>query len=104
MGIFHRNTKTDRELHLRRFDPSRDTLPSFEAQKAGIPSCPNPRGSKSAPNYKVVPHDGTTTMPKAPWGMLYNFERVPLNHRNCPPTIRHMIRSQRPHCATPPPI
>merc|ERR1712217_171848 len=89
--VLFRNTAFDREIIMRKNDPSRDVHPTFEHQITGIPSCKNPRGSKSAPSYKVVPHDGTTTEPKPPYGRLMNRTRTPLNHRHTPPTMRRTM-------------
>merc|ERR1712039_295937 len=92
MGL-HRNTALDRELLVRKSDPSRDVMPSFERQIIGIPASANPRGAKTAPTYKVVPHSGLTTDPKPPFGLLQNRTRLPLNHRNVPATMRRTFSS-----------
>merc|ERR1711920_33715 len=47
----------------------------------------NPKGAKQAPTYGVVPHDGTTTMLRPPYGQLVS-DRNALNHRNRPPSMR----------------
>lgn len=86
--VLFRNTAFDRNLHLRRADPSRDAHPSFEMQIAGLPtSTAFPQGAKKNPNLGVVPHDGTTTMPKTPWG-LQTGSALPLNQRTIPATMR----------------
>jgi len=87
--VLFRNTGFDRNTVLRRSDPSRDAFPSFHEQISGIPTTTRfPRGAKNPPTYKVVPHDGTTTTPKPPWGVLTDKVREPLNYRTVPPTMR----------------
>lgn len=86
--ILHRNTQLDRDMLTRKVDPSRDTHPSFAHQITGVPSCPNPRGSKTAPSYKVVRHSGSTTDPKPPYGLSTNWSRQGLNQRTVPPTMK----------------
>jgi len=86
--VLFRNTAFDRNIALRRSDPSRDAHPSFHDQISGIPTATRfPRGARNNPTYKVVPHDGTTTTPKPPWGILTDKVREPLNYRIVPPTM-----------------
>mmetsp|Transcript_88729 Transcript_88729/g.287295 ORF Transcript_88729/g.287295 Transcript_88729/m.287295 type:complete len:226 (-) Transcript_88729:91-768(-) len=86
--ILFRNTAFDRETSMRRNDPCRDTHPSFSEQVAGVPcATANPRGARKVPTYGTVPHDGTTTMPKPPWGTI-STRREPLTHRTTPPTMK----------------
>uniref|UniRef100_A0A7S2B625 Uncharacterized protein n=1 Tax=Alexandrium andersonii TaxID=327968 RepID=A0A7S2B625_9DINO len=87
--VLFRNTAFERNIVLRRSDPSRDSFPSFHDQISGIPTITSfPRGAKNNPTYKVVPHDGTTTTPKPPWGVLADKVREPLNYRTVPPTMK----------------
>lgn len=87
--VLFRNTAFDRNTVLRRSDPSRDAHPSFHDQLSGIPTQTRfPRGARHNPTYKVVPHDGTTTTPKPPWGVLTDRVREPLNYRTMPPTMQ----------------
>lgn len=86
--VLFRNTAFDRTLHLRRADPSRDAHSSFDMQIGGLPtSTAFPQGAKKNPTLGVVPHDGTTTAPKTPWGLLKGSSS-PLNHRSTPGTMR----------------
>lgn len=86
--VLHRNTAFDRKMALSRTDPSRDALPSFNDQIAGLPtSTKYPCGAKNNPTKGVVRHDGTTTMLKPPWGVMTGV-REGLNQRNQPPTMR----------------
>jgi len=86
--ILHRNTAIDRNIALRRADPSRDSLPSFCDQLSGLPSFTKyPNGAHNNPTKGVVPHDGTTTMLKPPWGRLLGPHEG-LNQRHVPPTMR----------------
>lgn len=88
--VLFRNTAFDRINILRRTDPSRDAHPSFVDHIAGIPTATQfPAGAKKPPSYGVVPHDGTTTMLKPPWGILHS-KAPQLNHRNPPPTMGRM--------------
>mmetsp|Transcript_58264 Transcript_58264/g.164479 ORF Transcript_58264/g.164479 Transcript_58264/m.164479 type:complete len:222 (-) Transcript_58264:27-692(-) len=85
--ILFRNTAFDREQSMRRTNLNRDAFPQFEPQIGGVPSYTmKPLGAKRAPTYGVVPHDGTTTTPKPPWGVIQS-PQGPLTHRNTPPTI-----------------
>lgn len=85
--ILFKNTSHDRKATLMRTDPSRDAFPSFVEQINGIPSSTKfPQGAKKNPTYGVVPHDGTTTMLRPPWGVMTG-KRDPLNHRSSPPTM-----------------
>eukprot|EP00439_Symbiodinium_sp_Y106_P082679 s27_g22.t1 len=47
----------------------------------------HPCGARKNPTKGVVPHDGTTTMLKPPWGVLTG-KRDPLNYRAVPPTMK----------------
>jgi len=86
--VLFRNTSFDQKLHHRRSDPSRDSHPSFDYQISGLPSSTAfPQGAKKNPTLGVVPHDGTTTKPRAPWGVLTGGMR-PLDHRTMPATMR----------------
>eukprot|EP00933_Yihiella_yeosuensis_P032940 TRINITY_DN2660_c0_g5_i1.p1 TRINITY_DN2660_c0_g5~~TRINITY_DN2660_c0_g5_i1.p1 ORF type:complete len:228 (-),score=43.02 TRINITY_DN2660_c0_g5_i1:124-807(-) len=85
--VFFRNTAFDRTNTLRRNDPSRDAFPSFEDHLAGIPTSTKfPQGAKKTPTYGVVPHDGTTTTLKPPWGTA-TTQVSPLNYRSPPPSM-----------------
>eukprot|EP00440_Ansanella_granifera_P046731 gb/GFBE01050607.1/.p1 GENE.gb/GFBE01050607.1/~~gb/GFBE01050607.1/.p1 ORF type:complete len:234 (+),score=41.39 gb/GFBE01050607.1/:1-702(+) len=85
--VLHRNTSFDRNQALSRTDPSRDAFPSFKANLEGLPNyTKNPCGAKKNPTKGVVPHDGTTTMLKPPWGVM-SSKRMPLNFRAVPPTM-----------------
>lgn len=84
--ILFRNTAFDRAQEALRTDPNRDARPSFQDHIAGIPSTPLPRGARKPPSYGVVPHDGTTTMLKPPWGVI-TTRNFPLSHRCPPPTM-----------------
>mmetsp|Transcript_82455 Transcript_82455/g.231274 ORF Transcript_82455/g.231274 Transcript_82455/m.231274 type:complete len:211 (+) Transcript_82455:63-695(+) len=84
--VLHRNTAVDRQMALRRFDPSRDAHPSFQMQLDGLPSVTAfPSGAKKNPTRGVVPHSGWTTSPKPPWGIMTG---KPLNQRTVPQTLR----------------
>jgi hypothetical protein len=86
--VLFRNTSFDRNLVLRRNDPSRDSHPSFKDHIAGIPTvCSKPQGAKKNPTYGVVPHDGTTSTPIAPWAVLNPVKAVPC-HRVVPQTLK----------------
>jgi len=86
--VLFRNTSFSKNLHLRRTDPCRDSHPSFEDQISGLPTITAfPNGAKKNPTLGVVRHDGTTTMPKAPWGILGGAS-PPLNQRTVPVTMR----------------
>merc|ERR1719456_1411811 len=86
--ILHRNTAFDRQMVLRRNDPSRDSKPSFLDQIAGIPTyCAKPQGAKKNPSHGVIPHDGTTTNIIAPWAVLKPVKPVP-SYRNVPTTLK----------------
>eukprot|EP00933_Yihiella_yeosuensis_P053272 TRINITY_DN51478_c0_g1_i1.p1 TRINITY_DN51478_c0_g1~~TRINITY_DN51478_c0_g1_i1.p1 ORF type:complete len:234 (+),score=28.82 TRINITY_DN51478_c0_g1_i1:182-883(+) len=85
-----RNTAFDRNRTLMRSDPSRDAFPSFIDQIAGLPTITKqPCGARKNPTKGVVPHDGTTTMLKPPWGIMTG-RREALNYRSVPAT---MLRS-----------
>mmetsp|Transcript_48388 Transcript_48388/g.139164 ORF Transcript_48388/g.139164 Transcript_48388/m.139164 type:complete len:210 (+) Transcript_48388:62-691(+) len=86
--LFHRNTALDRQIALRRSDPSRDAHPSFQMQLDGLPSVTAfPCGAKKNPTLGVVPHSGSTTNPRPPWGILTG--KLPmLNQRAMPQTLR----------------
>mmetsp|Transcript_53371 Transcript_53371/g.155279 ORF Transcript_53371/g.155279 Transcript_53371/m.155279 type:complete len:212 (+) Transcript_53371:79-714(+) len=89
--VLHRNTAIDRKLALDRRDPSRDSHPSFNLQLEGLPSVTAfPCGAKKNPTKGVVPHSGTTTEPKAPWGVLRS-KHEPLNQRTIPATLRRNV-------------
>lgn len=92
--VFHRNTQFDRSIALRRNDPSRDSHPSFQDQREGIPMATAfPQGSRgNNPTLGVVPHDGTTTMLKPPFGVLL-ARRPLLNYRNPPPSMARTASS-----------
>jgi len=86
--ILHRNTAYDRQIALRRNDPSRDAHPSFQDQISGIPTwCKKPQGAKKNPTYGVVPHNGTTSQLIAPWGVVSAVRPVP-SYRNVPTTLQ----------------
>lgn len=86
--MMFRNTAFDRNLVLRRNDPSRDAHPSFKDHIAGVPTvCAKPQGAKKNPTFKVVPHDGTTSTPIAPWAVLTPVRPVP-TFRNVPTTLQ----------------
>jgi len=86
--MLFRNTAFDRSIVLRRNDPSRDSHPSFKDHIAGIPTvCAKPQGAKKNPTFKVVPHDGTTGTPIAPWAVLNPVRPVP-TFRNVPTTLQ----------------
>lgn len=85
--ILFRNTGFDRTVSAKRSDPGRDAHPSFADHIAGIPTYTKlPQGAKKTPSYGVVPHDGTTTMLKPPWG-IQTSKRDPLSYRCPPPTM-----------------
>eukprot|EP00931_Biecheleriopsis_adriatica_P102289 TRINITY_DN77279_c0_g1_i1.p1 TRINITY_DN77279_c0_g1~~TRINITY_DN77279_c0_g1_i1.p1 ORF type:complete len:220 (-),score=34.27 TRINITY_DN77279_c0_g1_i1:179-838(-) len=85
--VLFRNTQFDRAQDDLRYDPSRDAHPSFQDHIAGIPTATKfPQGAKKPPSYGVVPHDGTTTMLKPPWG-VFTTGRMPLSHRAPPPSM-----------------
>lgn len=84
--VLFRNTAFDRKQTLSRLDPSRDAHPSFKDQLAGIPTyCNKPQGSRKAPSFKVVNHDGTTNC-RPPWGVVTPV-REPPSHRSVPATL-----------------
>lgn len=86
--VLFRNTAFDREMSLRKGNRNRDTHSSFEEQIAGVPCTTRfPLGAKRSPTYGTIPHDGTTTMPKAPWAII-TTRREPLTHRTTPPTMK----------------
>ena len=85
--VLHRNTAFDRNVALQRGDPSRDAFPSYEMQIAGMPSVTQfPCGARKNPTKGVVPHSGSTTNPKPPYGLLTGSRK--LNQRTMPPTFR----------------
>mmetsp|Transcript_26385 Transcript_26385/g.62910 ORF Transcript_26385/g.62910 Transcript_26385/m.62910 type:complete len:179 (-) Transcript_26385:118-654(-) len=85
--ILFRNTQFDKAQETLRNDPNRDARPSFQDHIAGIPTTTEfPRGARRPPSLGVVPHDGTTTMLKPPWGVL-TTQNFPLSHRCPPPTM-----------------
>eukprot|EP00434_Breviolum_minutum_P034718 symbB.v1.2.030732.t1/scaffold3495.1/size92607/2 len=84
--VLFRNTAFDRAQEALRNDPNRDARPSFQDHIAGIPTTPLPRGARKPPSFGVVPHDGTTTMLKPPWGVV-TTRNFPLSHRCPPPTM-----------------
>jgi len=85
--VLFRNTSFDRQAAVRRSDPSRDAHPSFIDHISGIPTVTRfPQGAKKTPSFGVVPHDGTTSMLKPPWG-IQTSKRDPLNYRCPPPTM-----------------
>mmetsp|Transcript_69420 Transcript_69420/g.165433 ORF Transcript_69420/g.165433 Transcript_69420/m.165433 type:complete len:219 (+) Transcript_69420:79-735(+) len=91
--VLHRNTAFDRKMALLRTDPSRDAMPSFKANLDGVPYyTKHPCGAKKNPTKGVVPHNGTTTMLKPPWGVLTG-KRDPLNYRAVPPTMKRALSS-----------
>eukprot|EP00931_Biecheleriopsis_adriatica_P080169 TRINITY_DN53518_c0_g1_i1.p1 TRINITY_DN53518_c0_g1~~TRINITY_DN53518_c0_g1_i1.p1 ORF type:complete len:240 (-),score=42.80 TRINITY_DN53518_c0_g1_i1:125-754(-) len=86
--LLHRNTSLDRKIALMRTDPSRDAFPTFKPNLDGVPgSTKHPSGARKNPTKGVVPHDGTTTMLKPPWGIMTS-KRDPLNYRAAPPTMK----------------
>jgi hypothetical protein len=85
--ILYKNTAFDRQVALRRNDPSRDAHPSFKDQISGIPTfCAKPQGAKKNPSYGVVPHDGTTTNLISPWAVVRPVKPTP-SFRNVPATL-----------------
>mmetsp|Transcript_72377 Transcript_72377/g.183119 ORF Transcript_72377/g.183119 Transcript_72377/m.183119 type:complete len:203 (+) Transcript_72377:99-707(+) len=87
--VLHRNTGFDRQQALMRTDPSRDAFPSFNVEISGLPtSTAFPCGAKKNPTYQVVPHSGSTTNPRAPWGLLSGGVEG-LNQRFVPATVKH---------------
>lgn len=89
--ILHRNTAQDRHMAIRKSDPDRDVLPSFELQIRGLPSTTaHPCGAKKNPTKGVVPHSGLTTNPKAPWGQLPGRCDT-LNQHYFPGTLRRSL-------------
>eukprot|EP00931_Biecheleriopsis_adriatica_P007536 TRINITY_DN108809_c0_g1_i1.p1 TRINITY_DN108809_c0_g1~~TRINITY_DN108809_c0_g1_i1.p1 ORF type:complete len:237 (-),score=34.25 TRINITY_DN108809_c0_g1_i1:142-783(-) len=86
--MLHRNTAVHRNMMLMRSDPSRDAFPSFKPMLDGVPgTTKHPSGARKNPTKGVVPHDGTTTMLKPPWGIM-STKRDPLNYRAAPPTMK----------------
>jgi len=86
--ILFKNTAFDRQLALRRNDPSRDAHPSYKDQISGIPTwCSKPQGAKKNPSYGVVPHDGTTSNLVSPWGVVKPVNAVP-SFRNVPASLK----------------
>jgi len=91
--VMHRNTQFDRNIALCRTDPSRDAFPSFKANLEGIPNyTKHPCGAKKNPTKGVVPHNGTTTQLKPPWGVMPS-KRDPLNYRASPSTMKRSLSS-----------
>lgn len=91
--ILHRNTAFDRKMALLRTDPSRDAMPSFKSNLDGVPwYTKHPCGARKNPTKGVVPHNGTTTMLKPPWGILTG-KRDPLNYRAVPATMKRALSS-----------
>eukprot|EP00930_Biecheleria_cincta_P033146 TRINITY_DN22960_c0_g1_i1.p1 TRINITY_DN22960_c0_g1~~TRINITY_DN22960_c0_g1_i1.p1 ORF type:complete len:195 (+),score=18.58 TRINITY_DN22960_c0_g1_i1:81-587(+) len=91
--LLFRNTRQDRDMLLRRADPSRDAMPSFKQQLEGVPSYTKiPRGAKHNPTYKTIPHDGTTSWVTPPYAVTLP-PRDPLSFRTTPPTLSRMSRS-----------
>jgi len=85
--VLFRNTKFDRIQADRQNDPSRDAMPNFKDHIAGIPTTTlRPQGARRPPTVGVVPHDGSTTMMKPPWGVLTTGS-PPLSWRHTPPTM-----------------
>lgn len=85
--VLFRNTVFDRELTTRRHHPDREAFPNYQDQISGIPTHTRfPQGAKKTPTYGTVPHNGTTTMLKPPWGVLAG-KSDPLNHRTTPRTM-----------------
>jgi len=85
--VLFRNTEFDRQQKQRQEDPARDAHPSFQDLIHGIPTSTRfPRGARRPPSHGVIPHDGTTTMLKPPWGVL-TTSSAPLGFRNPPPTM-----------------
>jgi len=84
--VLFRNTGFDMETAGRRTDQKRDAFPGFRDQILGIPTTTScPRGAKKTPTHGIIPHNGTTTMLKPPWGVLTS-KSDPLNHRTTPRT------------------
>ncbi|CAK9036421.1 unnamed protein product [Durusdinium trenchii] len=91
--VLHRNTAFDRKMALLRTDPSRDAMPSFKSNLDGVPwYTKHPCGARKNPTKGVVPHNGTTTMLKPPWGILTG-KRDPLNYRAVPATMKRALSS-----------
>jgi len=91
--VLHCNTQFHRKQALMRADPSRDAFPSFQSQISGLPSITAfPCGARNNPTKGVVPHNGTTTMLKPPWGVLTG-RGTALNQRTVPPTMRMSFSS-----------
>eukprot|EP00930_Biecheleria_cincta_P046552 TRINITY_DN32107_c0_g1_i1.p1 TRINITY_DN32107_c0_g1~~TRINITY_DN32107_c0_g1_i1.p1 ORF type:complete len:260 (-),score=24.13 TRINITY_DN32107_c0_g1_i1:128-802(-) len=85
--VLFRNTQFDRMQRDRQNDPNRDAMPDFKDHIAGIPTTTmRPQGAKRPPTVGVVPHDGSTTMMKPPWGVLTSGS-PPLTWRSTPPTM-----------------
>eukprot|EP00933_Yihiella_yeosuensis_P061911 TRINITY_DN64780_c0_g1_i1.p1 TRINITY_DN64780_c0_g1~~TRINITY_DN64780_c0_g1_i1.p1 ORF type:complete len:223 (-),score=34.42 TRINITY_DN64780_c0_g1_i1:170-838(-) len=85
--VLFKNTSFERNRVLNRSDPSRDAFPSFVDQISGLPTVTkHPCGAKKNPTKGVVPHDGTTTMLRPPWGIM-SSKRDPLNYRATPATM-----------------
>lgn len=84
-----RNTSFDRNMHLRRQDPSRDAKPSFQSQIDGIPHFTKyPRRKSNNPTYKATPHPFYSAEPLTPWARtLPPAHRVALTMNNVPPTM-----------------
>jgi len=86
--ILFKNTAFDRQMALRRNDPSRDAHPSYKDQISGIPTwCSKPQGAKKNPSYGVVPHDGTTSNLVSPWAVVKPVNAVP-SYRNVPASLK----------------
>eukprot|EP00444_Apocalathium_aciculiferum_P024067 CAMPEP_0183421606 /NCGR_PEP_ID=MMETSP0370-20130417/27223_1 /TAXON_ID=268820 /ORGANISM="Peridinium aciculiferum, Strain PAER-2" /LENGTH=256 /DNA_ID=CAMNT_0025605615 /DNA_START=85 /DNA_END=856 /DNA_ORIENTATION=- len=84
--VLFRNTGFDMETAGRRTDQKRDAFPGFRDQILGIPTTTScPRGAKKTPTHGIIPHNGTTTMLKPPWG-VFTSKSDPLNHRTTPRT------------------
>lgn len=93
--VLFRNTAFDRETTGRRFNPNRDAFPEFQDQISGIPTYTSqPHGAKKVPTYGTIPHNGTTTMLKPPWGILTS-KADPLNHRTTPRTTPRLGATPR---------
>mmetsp|Transcript_33093 Transcript_33093/g.77438 ORF Transcript_33093/g.77438 Transcript_33093/m.77438 type:complete len:230 (+) Transcript_33093:99-788(+) len=96
--ILFRNTGFDRVYRTLRNHPQRDTFPSFEEQKMGLPSVTRfPRGARRPPS-------ATGTKPMSyvtpPWGVTHPVGQA-LTFRAKPPTTPRLAQSLTPRSTRP---
>mmetsp|Transcript_24340 Transcript_24340/g.44671 ORF Transcript_24340/g.44671 Transcript_24340/m.44671 type:complete len:225 (-) Transcript_24340:162-836(-) len=96
--ILFRNTGFDRVYSALRSHPMRDTLPSFEEQKSGLPSVTKfPRGARRPPSAAGGKKIGHVT---PPWGTTMPVSGA-LTFRARPPTTPRTSQSLTPRSARP---